>query len=316
MSIALRRKKKLKNLNGKAMAILMAILLSLSMEAAILVQTANAATGPINPTYSFIAVSPNPIGTGQTARVNFWVNEPPPDASAQYGDRWQGMTVVVTYPDKSTKTLGPFTSDDTGGTSTTWVVPNVTGNYTFQMFFPGQTLTGANPAPNSGPNTFIGYVYLKSSSNIANLTVTNTPAGYPPVTPLPTDYWTRPIYAENTGWYVLGGNWLGLAASTFAATGMYNATGNFNPWTTAPTTGHILWTQPEAFGGIIGGEFGGTETSNYYATAQYEPKFAPIIMQGILYYTMYPGSLDLPRRLGSSKPADWTNNLDKDGSPS
>ncbi len=26
------------------------------------------------PTYSFISVSPNPIGVGQTVNVNFWVN--------------------------------------------------------------------------------------------------------------------------------------------------------------------------------------------------------------------------------------------------
>ena len=39
---------------------------------------------------------------------------------------------------------------------------------------------------------------------------------------------------------------------------------------------------------------------NYWSTSQYEPKFAPIIMQGILYYTMYPGSFKQSSRLGSS----------------
>lgn len=274
------------------MAIFVAILLISSMGASmILVPNAKAQT--VNPTYTFISVSPDPIGVGQTARVNFWVNEPPPTASAQYGDRWQNMTVLVTKPDGTTETLGPFTSDATGGTSTTYT-PTVEGNYTFQMFFPGQTLAGANPAPNSFPSPFIGDVFGPSHSDIATLQVTTTPAGYPPVNPLPTNYWTRPIYAENTNWYSIAGNWLGLAASTFAATGMYNATGNYNPYATAPTTGHILWSKPEAFGGIIGGEFGGSETSNYYATSQYEPKFAPIIMQGILYYTMYPGSSTYP----------------------
>jgi hypothetical protein len=78
---------------------------------------------------------------------------------------------------------------------------------------------------------------------------------------------------------------------------MYNETGNYNPYTTAPTTAHILWTKPVAFGGTIGGEFGGSETSNFYSTAQYEPKFAPIIINGILYYTMYPGA--------STNPAGW-----------
>ena len=76
---------------------------------------------------------------------------------------------------------------------------------------------------------------------------------------------------------------------------MYNDSGNYNPYTTAPTTAHILWTKPEAFGGIVGGEFGGTaDTSNYYSTSQYEPKFAPIIMNGILYYTQFPEATTNP----------------------
>ena len=87
---------------------------------------------------------------------------------------------------------------------------------------------------------------------------------------------------------------------------------NYNPYTTAPNTAHILWTKPVAFGGTIGGEFGGSETSNFYSTSQYEPKFAPIIMNGILYYTMYPGASNLPIRMGSSRLADRTNTVDKE----
>jgi outer membrane protein assembly factor BamB len=164
------------------------------------------------------------------------------------------------------------------------------------MTFPGQTLKDANPAPGtvSTQSPFYGVVYGPSSSNVATLTVTTTPAGYPSVTPLPTNYWTRPIYAENTNWYSIAGNWLGLGAENFAATGMYNESGNYNPYTNAPQTGHILWTKPVAFGGIIGGEFGGSETSNYYATSQYEPKFDCIIIQGIIYYVMWPGSSATP----------------------
>jgi hypothetical protein len=246
------------------------------------------------PTYSFCSVSPNPIGVGQQVNVNFWVNLPPPTASAQYGDRWHNMTVKVTKPDGTTQTLGPFTSDATGGTYTTFT-PTVVGNYTFQMIFGGEKLLGLNTPdglPSNAP--MVNDTFLPSSSNIFTLTVQEEQLTYPPTVPLPTQYWTRPIYGENNEWYVVGGNWLGLASSTFAATGMYNATGNYNPYTTAPNSAHILWTKPEAFGGIIGGEFGGSETANYYSTSQYEPKFAPIIMNGILYYTLYPGSSTSP----------------------
>ena len=45
---------------------------------------------------------------------------------------------------------------------------------------------------------------------------------------------------------------------------------------------------------VIGGEYDDSETSNYYATAQYEVKFTPVILNGILYYTQYPGSTTFP----------------------
>jgi hypothetical protein len=284
----------MQKLKGKTMAILIATILTISMGTSIALVTAHTPAWQI-PTYSFCVVSPNPVGLGQTVNVNFWVNLPPPTANQQFGDRWTGMTVVVTKPDGTTETLGPFTSDDTGGTFTTYT-PSVIGNYSFQMKFAGQTLAGNNLAP-AQTSPFIGDVFQPSSSNVVSLTVQQEQITYPGVVPLPTNYWTRPIYGENNYWNSISGNWLGLGVSTFANTGMYNASANYNPYTTAPNTPHILWTKPEAWGGIIGGEFGNSETSNYYSTSQYEPKFAPIIMQGVLYYTLYPGA--------SSYPAGW-----------
>jgi hypothetical protein len=40
----------------------------------------------------------------------------------------------------------------------------------------------------------------------------------------------------------------------------------------------------------MGGELSTGDISNYYSTAQYEPKFAPVIINGILYYTEFPNS--------------------------
>jgi hypothetical protein len=296
-----RKEKYMKFAKNRIAAIAISIFLMLSMSASmILTPTASAHSPAWNiPTYSFCSVSPNPIGVGQTVNVNFWINEPPPTASAQYGDRWTNMTVIVTKPDGTTETLGPFTSDATGGSHTTYT-PSVIGNYTFQFVFGGQTLAGNNLSPGYTAAMYpnIGDYFEPSKSNVFTVTVQQAQVGYPSAVPLPTNYWTRPIYGENNNWYSISGNWLGLAASTFAATGMYNATGNYNPYTTAPNTAHILWTKVEAFGGIIGGEYGSSETANYYSTSQYEPKFAPIIMQGILYYMTYPGS--------STYPSGWT----------
>ena len=247
------------------------------------------------PTYSFCNVSPNPIGVGQQTNVNFWITIVPPTANAQFGDRWGNMTVQVTKPDGTIQTLGPFTSDATGGSYTTYT-PSAVGNYTFQMSFQGQTLMGANLSPGDNPLSYpnIGDYYLPSQSNIFSLTVQQEPITYPPTTPLPTKYWTRPIYAENNNWYSIAGNWLGIGQSSFATTGWYDANGNYNPYTTSPNTAHIMWTKPLAFGGTMGGDYGGGQTGNFYSTSQYEPKFAPIIMHGILYYTMFPNTIKSP----------------------
>ena len=132
------------------MAILIAVILTVSIGASTtLLPSASAHSPPLNiPTYAFINVAPNPAGVGQAVNVGFWLDEPPPTASGPYGDRWSNMTVKVTKPDGTTQTLGPFTSDDTGGTHTDYT-PTEVGNYTFQMSFPGQTLAGNNPASDS-----------------------------------------------------------------------------------------------------------------------------------------------------------------------
>jgi len=232
------------------MAIMIAAILTVSIGLSVsLIPSASAHTPPLSwPTYSYLAVNPNPTGIGQTVNVGFWVNTPPATANGVYGDRWTNYTVKVTEPNGGTETLGPFTSDDTGGTHTDFT-PSQVGNYTFQFFFPQQTLLGHNVTPgiSQAVASFINDTYEASQSPVVTLTVQQAPITLPPSTPLPTGYWQRPISALNANWYTIGGNWLGLGQSTFSNTGMYNATGNYNPYTTAPLTAHILWTKPVAF---------------------------------------------------------------------
>jgi outer membrane protein assembly factor BamB len=92
----------------------------------------------------------------------------------------------------------------------------------------------------------------------------------------------------NYNWYSIAGNWLG------GPNGIYRVDSQYNPYTTGPETAHILWTKPESFGGTVGGDFGNDLTGNYYTNRQYEKPFMPIIINGILYYTQYPGSTANP----------------------
>ena len=286
----------MKILKNKTMAIIIASILMMSMGvSSMLMSNVNAHTPTWQvTTYAYINVAPNPSGLGQTVNVGFWIQIPPPTASGAVGDRWHNLTVTVTHPDGTKETLGPFTTDDTGGTHTDYT-PNQVGNYTFVMTFGGQILTGENGAAKN--NEYIGDYFLPSTSPSVTLSVQQQPVPQISTVPLPTSYWTRPVQSGNGLWYTITGNWLGLGLHSFANTGMYNITGDYNPYTTSPKTAHILWTKPVAFGGLVGGEFGGTDTSNYYSTSQYEPKWAPIIMNGVMYYEQYPGS--------STYPAGW-----------
>ncbi len=278
-------------------AIVISLFLMFAMITSLLsVPSVNAHDPPWSiPNYAFINVAPDPAGLGQIVTIGMWLQLIPPTASGATGDRWEGFKVTVTKPDGSKEFLGPFTSDDTGGTFTRYT-PNMIGDYYFVFDFPGQTILGEN---NANPfNVFIGDYAEPATSETAHLLVQEEPIPPLETVPLPAQYWTRPIQSGNGLWHTISGNWLGLGAHPFANTGRYSASNNYNPYSEAPLTPHIIWTKPVAFGGLTGGEFGGSDTSNFYSTSQYEPKWAPIIMNGIMYYTDYPVS--------STNPTGWS----------
>jgi hypothetical protein len=225
-----------------------------------------------------------------------WLDKVPPNAWMTAGDRWVNMTIYITCPDGSKTTIGPLMSDSAGGVSTSYM-PTMKGNYSAYFYFPGETLTGNQGHPSwpiNPSDANIGDYYSPSTSPTIRFTVGDTPAVMIAENPLPTSYWETPVEAFNHNWYVLNGNWYGFADVNFANTGCYSVTGNFNPYSEAPTTSHIVWTRPQmpgASGGQMGGEFGGTSETNYFSGVEYQPKFAPIILNGVLYYDYVPGSL-------------------------
>ena len=264
----------------------------LTLISAPLMQLPNASAAyPPFQSYAFLNIAPHPAGLGQTVTIGMWLAQPPPTANGPYGDRWTNFQLTITKPDGTTEKLGPFSSDDTGGTYTTYT-PNQLGNYTFLFTYPGQTLAGnnLNPTATAFTKVYVG-TYFGPANATTILTVQQEPIPTLPQTPLPSGYWQTPVNAENVNqWYSLAGNWLGFGQIFSANGGNYNATANFNPYTTAPQSAHVIWTKPVAPGGALGGEFGGDLNANYYSTSQYEPKFAPVIINGVLYYTQYPGS--------------------------
>jgi outer membrane protein assembly factor BamB len=265
--------------NKKTASIALILLLTISMSIAIFSTTVQAANQI--PTYLFIRAEPDPVGIGQPIYLNLFLSKPTATAGmGSTGDLYTGLTVTITAPDGTNTTMGPYTADATGGVGGLSFTPTVTGNYSFQGFYPGQTLKTAG--------TYNGTIELPSMSTSDTVTVQQDPILTYSSPPLPTEYWARPIYATNYAWATLGGSWFGLGVPSFATTGGYDAAGNFNAYTQAPNTAHVMWTKPTAFGGQTGNPIPGDQESQYVSTTIMSNFFEPLVIDGVLYYSDYP----------------------------
>ncbi len=271
-----------KNLYGKqseiprkhsAAAVFLLLLLTLSAYVAV-IPSVEAHTPPWTiPTWCYISVSNNPIGVNQETVIVYWLNAIPPTARGAYGDRWT-FNVEVTKPDGSKETLGPFTSDPIGGG---WLVykPTIVGTYTFVAKFSGKVITGLPQPSDPRYQGYINDTYTASESDPLKLIVQNAAIQPWSETPLPTQYWARPINNANRRWSQLAANWLAGAAQN------NGPTSNF-AYGTGPESAHIMWSTPMWAGGIMDARFGeiGYQTAHYEGLG-FTP---PIILNGKIYY--------------------------------
>ena len=292
------------------------VFLMISISASVmLMPTASAHSPPVTiPTWAYISAAPNPIGVGQQMTIYFWLNQvfgyyaaPGSAATTDYAQltnsyRFQNYNLTIVGPDGSVKTtVYPFISDPTSSMYTTYI-PNATGIYTLIFNFPGQPYTQITPG---GAGTYdpasplVNDTYAPSSAT-TTVTVQQTPIA-PPATGslLPTQYWTHPIYGENTYWYTISSNWLGTGWPVSSATGAGTpsfATGyptssyiqGYPGDAVGPLTSHIMWTYPIQGGGIVGGNlFASGQGVGYFEGSAYNQRFTnPIILDGHLYYTL------------------------------
>jgi hypothetical protein len=231
------------------------------------------------PVYLQVYAEPNPVGVGQTVFISMFFTKPIPTTGGQV---YTGLTLNIVKPDGTNDTRGPYVADTTGGVGGIQYAPTEIGNYTVQAFYPGQNIT-------------TGEHLIATLSQADTFTVQQDPIPGANLVPLPTEYWSRPIYATNYLWSNIGGNWWGLFQPSFTSTGGYDATGNnFNPYSTAPNSAHVMWVKPTAFGGQVGGPISGDQESQYTSTSILYNQFEPIILNGIIYYKLYPNTPTSP----------------------
>ncbi len=241
------------------------------------------------PTFLFVTASPDPVGVGQNVYVGITFSKPTPTGAGYTGDLYEDITLEITDPSGDKTTYGPYLASPVAGVVFSFT-PDKVGNYTLQAFYPGQVLTGNNPnnpTLSSSSRNLIGSKMLPSESNIKTLIVRTEPIE--PIyqtPPLPTEFWTRPIYATNWQWGTIGSNWFGVGGQ-----GAYDASGNVLPSGPAPNSAHIMWTKPTQFGGQPGSPIASDSSTAYSSVSLIQSYFHPIcILNGILYYNVYDGS--------------------------
>jgi hypothetical protein len=249
---------------------------------------ANAHTPPWTiPTYAYINAEPNPVGIGQQINIIMWIGKIPDGAAIGNDIRWQNYNLTIVTPDnKVSSVIFPVCQDPTSAQFYAYT-PSQTGNYTFIFTFPEQQYEYTEPITdlfgNTAQSQFINDTYLSST---ASTTVTVQEEQIPVISsyPLPTSYWTRPIYAENSYWWSISSNWLGTGSPQFTVENSY--TNKYIPDAIGPQTAHIMWTTPLQSGGLAGGNDYAVPGVNYFEGSAYLNRYTnPIIMDGMLYYT-------------------------------
>lgn len=269
----------MQNVKTKAMAILIAVILTVSIGGSLALIPSAKAAG-VQATFAWAAATPNPDGVGQQMLIYGWINVAMPGEVITNTIRFANYAFVITQPDGTTVTQNfPYVSNPTSSQYFTFT-PTQVGTYTVNFTFPGQTY---NFPTSAGGVAADEGLYYEPSNASCTFVVQQNPVTTIPLIPLPTDYWTRPINDQNVNWIAIGSNWLGGQA----VANFWQENG------AAPTSAHVMWTRPIQYGGLEGGTL--TQEGNtadpadnyatYYTGMSYNIRNPnPLIVQGVLYY--------------------------------
>jgi outer membrane protein assembly factor BamB len=271
MSIIQKMSNKALDKNAKISTITLILLLSVSTIIALIPGTfaVDYTKMPDRATATEVAASPTLVGLGQNVLINIMTYPAPNGPTYEAQSLVPGLTggfsnisVTITRPDGTKETFMPI--DETlaqvgikipgqaqivGHLQFTYK-PSVVGNYSLSASFPGKLYT----TDSQSPTVKVSVWYSSSSSTHKttftvqqDLVLSGQLNGYP-WSPLPNDYWQNPVNTDNREWYAISGDW---------TMDRYNILGtNYNPYSAAPNTPHILWSRQVSSSGLIGGDWG------------------------------------------------------------
>jgi outer membrane protein assembly factor BamB len=264
------------------MAALMIVSIGASMA---LIPTTSAAT--TKSTFAYIEALPHNVGVGDDIMIYMWVNQIAPSALMTNDYRLHNFQLTITKPDNTTETKTWETVWDTTSNQGYVYVPDMVGTYTVKFTFPQQNVNATSHAAGATADD----VFLGSTTTTTFTVQENSIGRLPDSYPLPVEYWTRPIYGENSFWYTISSNWLGNGAPGYLGfESTYNYGGNgalFPSDAIGSETSHIMWTKSLQSGGVVGGNnFEAYPGNTYFEGSAYLERYTnPIIVNGKLIYT-------------------------------
>jgi outer membrane protein assembly factor BamB len=246
-------------------------------------------------TFAYINVAPNPVGVGQKVDILIWVDKPRASASLFNDYRMHNyrLTITDSNGDEVLNKFWETVVDTTSSQYYAWT-PDAAGTYTLTFDFEG-FYAGDFPSATAESND----TYVPDSASVV-LTVQEEPLP-PPITsyPLPAEYWTRPIYGENTDWWSISSNWPGTGSPEITGWGFSAAGIDRDPGGgVGPETAHIMWANEVQMGGVVGGTNFPIPGNTWFEGSAYSQRYTnPIILAGRLYYNppvSYTGSSSGP----------------------
>jgi len=277
----------------KNLAILVSILILSFAASSLLLPSATAHSPPWQiPTFAYVQAVINPVGVGQNTYIYMWIDKTFGTDTALTNDwRFHNYKLTITAPDGTVEVKTYDIVWDTTSSQGYSFAPNQVGTYNLKFEFPGQAYTQYSHNPNSA---FVNDTYLPSSAE-GTLTVQEDPIQYIPETPLPTEYWSRPIYGENPNWWMVSSNWFGSGSTQLANWRSYIPDGF------GSETNHVMWSkQIQLSGGVVGGNTLEILGDTFFEGSAYLNRFVnPIIMDGKIFYKeplSYGGAADGPQK--------------------
>lgn len=250
---------------------------------------------PDRPTQTEVGVSPNFVGVGQDVTVNIMTYPAPsgPTYEAQtlvplLKGGFSGISITIRDPSGNENTFMPVDETleqiDINEPGRAQIVghlqfrytPSQVGEYTLTASFPGEFYTTDNQYE---PAKLSVYFLPSTSTKPAILTVQQEKVvesglltGWP-WSPLPQNFWNNPVQINNREWAQISGDWIQTDYDIGAS--------NYNPYSTAPNSPHILWAKEIGDGGLPGGIWGSLPYSSGSKT--------PVVLNGKIYQNSRSG---------------------------